>query len=233
MASNQKSEDNPHVGHRDRMRERFFKNGFNGFSEHEILEFMLFFIYKRGNTNEIAHRLLQKFGSLNRVLKADRYALMDVNGVGEQSALLINSMKEFFRRTLEEKAEGSCLMEIDDRCQYFLDLLLLETDELFLLSCLDDCMRVINTSVVARGTPGSVHFDKINVMHAIVSAKCNAVMIAHNHPNGVPMPSYSDIDTTRILYESLKVFGIDLVDHIIVGDGRAVSMKDSGSFIQI
>ncbi len=222
---------NLHEGHRERMRKRFKEGGFAGFAEHEILEFLLFFVYRIENTNEIGHKIMLRFGSLDRVFKASMQELMEVEGVGEKSALLLATIGETFRALQVERTKGCCLEGIDERCEYFRSLLSLEADEVFMIACLNDTMHVIHNAVLAKGTPGSVTVCKIDLVRLVASSHCNRVMIAHNHPNGLPIPSINDMETTRFIAGILKNIDIELVDHVIVGENGALSMMNSGGYI--
>ena len=94
-----------HSGHRQRMRERIEKNGLDSLADHEVLEVLLYYVQPRVNTNQQAHRLMKKFGSLSAVLNADVTALMEVEGIGEKSALFLSSLSEISRRYMIDSFE--------------------------------------------------------------------------------------------------------------------------------
>lgn len=219
-----------HAGHRKRVRERFYLNGFDGFANHEILEVLLYYTNKTKNTNEMAHDLLNKFHMIDKVLSADPSELLEVKGVGEETVFFFKVLSDFMRVHSLDMYQGKSITSFEARREYFFSQLWMNNDEVFLLTCLDDKLRILSTSVIARGTPGSVKPQKMDIVRKIVNAHCNAVMIAHNHPVGSPMPSAEDIDATKDIANLLWELGVTLEDHIIVGDGKAISMKQAGCF---
>ena len=86
-----------HSGHRQRMRQRFLKNGLEGLNDHEILELLLYYCIPRQDTNPYAHRLIERFGSLTGVLRAQEKELMEVEGIGENTAFYLNLLMETIR----------------------------------------------------------------------------------------------------------------------------------------
>lgn len=219
-----------HAGHRQRMRERMRKSGFDGFAEHEILEFILFHSIRRGNTNVIGHALLETFGSFNAVFRASYEELIQVPGVGASSADYIIYLRELMKALEKYRFEGASLKEADNRCAYFLHKLSMETDENLLVACLDETLHARHMFIAAKGTPGSVHVSFRSLMHNILCSHCNIVVLAHNHPQGKPMPSCADIELTTQIARLLKQVEVELADHIIVADGRAVSMLQTGAY---
>ena len=122
-----RDEQSLHTGHRDRMRAKFLQQGLEGFQEHEMLELALFYALPRVNTNEVAHRLLQRFGSLADVLNADYHALRDVKGMGESSAMLLMLIAQLSRQYRLSARKDLTLNTFDATCAYFRDVYLGET----------------------------------------------------------------------------------------------------------
>lgn len=224
------SQKNIHAGHRSRMKSRFEKNQFEGFADHEILEVMLYFTNKTKNTNGIAHDLLDRFGSIDNVLRAEPDELVKIKGVGAETVFFFKALADFMRVHAMQASEGKALDSFESRREYFFSQLWMYSDEVFLLTCLDDRQRILSTSIVARGTPGSVKPPNRDIVRRVVNQHCNSVMIAHNHPVGSPMPSAEDVSATVEIARLLRELDVTLEDHIIVGDGKAVSMKQSGCF---
>ena len=227
-----KKKKHDHYGHRERMRKRLQENGFEGFSDHEILEYMLYYVYKTQNTNEIGHRLLKQFRSIPNVLQASEEELLEVEGIGKASVDFIQFLREFIKVYERSSVDVVDLSSIKNRCAYFQKEFALETDEKLLVVCLDDQMCVVSEFLAASGTAGSVTPNMQTVTRKILNRHCNMVMLAHNHPKGKPIASYQDIESTRIFAKLCKQLGIILVDHVIVAGGRAVSMEASGAFAQ-
>lgn len=224
------AEQSLHSGHRDRMRDKFLQQGLEGFQEHEMLELTLFYALPRVNTNEVAHRLLQRFGSLADVLNADYHALRDVKGMGESSAMLLTLIAQLSRQYRLSARKDLTLNTFDATCAYFKDIYLGEPEEQLRLACLDDRLRLMSCGVVSEGAPSSVPVHMRRLVEYALQQKSELVVLAHNHPNGTAMPSPEDIAATQKIFNVLKSVGIRLVDHIIVAGEQAVSLKEYGAF---
>lgn len=227
---NKKPKKNPHAGHRERMRARVRAHGFDGFAEHEIMEYMLFHVIRRGNTNEIGHALIDTFGSVGEVFRASYDELLQVPGIGPSCADYIIYLRELYLALDRYSSEGASLSTPEERCAYFLRKLDFEQQENLLVVCLNDVYTVKLEFVGATGAIGSVKFEHRDLMKRIINSHCRLVVLAHNHPKGRTMPTYDDIDTTQYIATIMKQFGVDLLDHIIVADGKAISMLDTGAY---
>ena len=226
MASN----DNPHNGHRQRLKERFVKNGFESFQPHEILELLLFYTRPRIDTNVIAHELINKFGSISKVFDAEIEDIAAVNGVGENSAVLIKMIPQL------SKVYGCNLIENDQLdtsrkvCRYFYNFFLGAKTEQLKIACLDDNLHVVASGTVLEGGLSSMPINVRKIVEFTYRSKCEMVILAHNHPNGVAVASDDDVKATMKIYPILKSVGIRLLDHIIVNQQTASSMYDAGYF---
>ncbi len=219
-----------HKGHRQRVRTRFLTQGLDGFSEHEILEFLLFYAIPRVNTNDIAHRLIDRFGSLSAVLDADLDALQEIKGVTESAAVLIKLMPPLSRQYSLSQKRDIVLGTFSATCDYFRSLYIGEQEEKLRLACLDDRLRLLSCGVVGEGAPGVVPVNTRKILEFALRCKCELVVLAHNHPNGFAVPSNEDIVSTKHIHGALKTVGIRLLDHIIVAGDKAISLKEFGAF---
>ena len=213
-----------HTGHRGRMRGRFKTNP-ESFEDHELLELALFYSVSRQNTNETAHRLLKKFGSLRRVFDAQLEELQEVEGVGENSALFLRVISElisrysqdahFITHPLSSRAE---LME------YLCTLFIGESQEKVYLILLSSAGRIIQTECVGSGFSGlsEISMKKMNAL--AVSSNAASAVLAHNHPDGIATPSAQDLATTRRIQLIFEHLGVTLIDHFIVVDNQCVSI---------
>lgn len=227
-ANNRKK--NQHDGHRERVRQKFLKNGLESFEEHEILELLLFYSIPRINTNEIAHNLLETFDSLKGVCNADIKDLMKIDGISERSAILIKlvpALSRAYSAPLKKHVKFSNTKII---CDYFINRFLGETKEKVRVVCLNDKLTHVNEKVINEGVPGKVDINIRKIVEFTYQNNCEDIIIAHNHPNGDPIPSNEDIKATREMYKILKPIGINLLDHIIVADNQAISLKETGAF---
>lgn len=209
------------------------KSGLDDFAPHNVLELLLFYSIPRGDTNPIAHRLIDAFGSLSGVFDATPEELMKVSGVGESTAILISMIPQMARKYLEDKADavnvvGGC----GDIGAYLLPKFVGRTNEALMMVSIDNKNKVISCSVVAEGTVDSAKVSRRKVMEEAMKVKATRVILAHNHPRGVAVPSAEDVAMTREIGRLFAQVGIELVDHIIIADDDYVSMAASGFAIK-
>lgn len=216
---------NPHENHRARVRETFRKAGVEGMPDHNLLELILFYSIPRKDTNEIAHRLIETFGSLNAVFNAPYERLMDVEDIGESSALLISMIPGICRRYIEgNEAKKTTLYDIEDVKKYIASKFYGCKTEVFYMLCLDAVGNLINCCKLGEGTTGSVTLDKRTVLETAFRNNADTVIFAHNHPNGIAAPSREDIRTTDEFNTLFRGVGIKLADHLIVGSDDILSL---------
>lgn len=209
------------------------KSGLDDFAPHNVLELLLFYSIPRGDTNPIAHRLIDAFGSLSGVFDATPEELMKVSGVGESTAILISMIPQMARKYLEDKADavnvvGGC----GDIGAYLLPKFVGRTNEALMMVSIDNKNKIISCSVVAEGTVDSAKVSRRKVMEEAMKVKATRVILAHNHPRGVAVPSAEDVAMTREIGRLFAQVGIELVDHIIIADDDYVSMAASGFAIK-
>lgn len=220
---------NVHDGHRDRMRERFLLAGPDSFADHELLEMLLYGVIPRGNTNEIAHRLLDEFGSFSNLIESDPYEIQKTAGVGEKSAIFLSMLHELFRRYEKEKLEQKpALTSIPRAAEYCTALLAYCVTERFYVICLDSRRKVIHTAKIAEGTVGQVYVQPRAVLEKALRYYATGVVLCHNHPRGSVKPSNADVHLTTQLKLMLEPLDIEVVDHIIVGEGEYYSFFKDG-----
>ena len=220
-----------HDGHRERLRQRFLENGLDSLQDHEVLELLLFYAVPRRDTKELAWRLLHHFGSLSAVLDATPDELMQVSGIREPAAVLLNLMTPLARRYQISRTDKRQILNTSALCgEYLSGSFFGSTDELVYLLCLDAKGQVLACRMLQHGSATSAALSLRKAAEIAMSAKASAVVLAHNHPGGLALPSQADYETTRQLQAALEPLGIRLVDHIIVADRDFVSMKDSGFF---
>lgn len=222
--------DNIHKGHRERMRQKFKKLGFEGFESHEILEMLLFYALPRINTNDIAHRLLDKYDSIKAVFDADLEDLKDVEGINESSAILLKMIPYLAREYISSDSKKIYLNNYKAVYAYFKKQFFGEKKEKIRIVCLDNKLRLVAGKVIAEGSPGGVAVNIKSIVEYTCQNKCGNIIIAHNHPNGSVTPSDEDIKSTAKVYIALKNVGFNLLDHIIVSGNQAISLKESGAF---
>ncbi len=220
-----------HEGHRNRMRERFATNAFEGFAEHEVLEVALFGAIPRGNTNPIAHELINRFGSFAKVCDAPIEELMKVNGIGRSSAIQIKMIPEFCKYYLlssQQNTFSGPLTNSDAVIEYLKPYFVGKTNEALFLLSLDNMSRPIECTLVSEGAVNATRVDMRKITELVVKLHASAVILAHNHPDGYAFPSQEDIITTKRVRDHLKTIGVSLLDHIIYTPNEMLSMAESG-----
>ncbi len=228
---------NEHAGHRQRLKQRFLnEGGFENFEDHQILEMLLFYAIPQKDTNPIAHRLLDRFGTLYAVFDAPIEELIEIEGISHNSALFIKTLLPFFEAYQRDKYKkiSVFLDSTNSALEFFKEKYKGFTEETFSVVCLDNKCRVISFDIIAKGSINKVLTDNRETLRRLIQNKSVCAMVCHNHPGGVPVPSESDKETTKILVALMRSFGVRMLDHIIVGgQGDAFSMKDSAFYRDI
>lgn len=220
-----------HEGHRDRLKERFATEGLDNFTEVQALELLLFYCIPRKDTNELAHRLLDHFGSLSHVLETRIEDLMKVPGVGYSTALFLTLVPAAGRYYAVNRIQRvTILQSIEDCCQYLLPYFDGRATETVFMLCLDAKKKVLCCQQVGEGSVNSAGVPIRRVVEMALAANATAVVLAHNHPSGLALPSYEDIVTTKRIAAALDAVEIVLADHIVVADDDYVSMVQSGYY---
>ena len=220
-----------HDGHRQRLRERFQKDGLDNFDEINVLELLLFYIIPRQDTNEIAHRLLDRFGSLENVLDAKLEDLVTVKGISDNAATYLTLIREVSRYYQVRKADlGDPLNTVEAYCDVLVPQFLGRRNEMVYMLCLDAKSKMISCNLVGEGSINSANVPVRKIIETALAANATMVVLAHNHPGGVAIPSAEDIYSTKHLAQVLGALDILLLDHVVVADNQAVSMVSSGQY---
>lgn len=222
--------ENVHKGHRQRVKENFLKRGLDGFQHHEIIELLLFFGIPQKDTNELAHELMKTFGSFSGVFNAHYDDLLKVKGMTGNAATLITMIPQLLQKYMSDVKDSVALDNIGTITDYFVSAYFGVKNEEIKVCCLDNHMKILSCNTVIVGGIDKARVDMRKIVEAVFRANATYVIIAHNHPNGSPVPSEADILTTKVVKDTFDSLGIVLVDHVIVGRNTAVSMKNSGYF---
>lgn len=221
-----------HEGHRERLRKRFIENGLQGFEKHNMLELLLFYAIPRRDTNELAHRLINSFGSLSGVFNASFEELCRVEGIGENAAALIKLIPELSREYIADcGSAGTVITGADDACNYAGKQFIGATAEKLIMLCLNSAGKLINTETVADGSVTYVNVNMRRIVELAVKNNAVSVILAHNHPSGNIHPSGDDAMVTLMVRDALKMIDVALADHIICSSvGEAFSMASCADF---
>lgn len=220
-----------HSGHRKRVINKFIEHGLDSFEEHEVLEMLLFFSVPRIDTNPLAHRLIEEFGSLQNVLSAEPQELKLVKGVGDNTAALISLFRNIRKyqntQLIEKNIRFDATHEIGEFCvKYFSE----HIDESAIMLSMDSKRRLKKVSVISNGNVNETYFDINKIMKDALNFRAAGVVVAHNHPNGILQPSSSDIILTKEIRDLLMGVHIQLIDHIICNERYFTSFNERGLF---
>lgn len=217
-----------HDGHREKMRARFLNAGLEAFADHEALELLLYYAIPRRDTNPIAHALMERYGSLSAVLEAPVEDLRKVEGVGESAAILLRLVPQLHRRARLADARDTVLNSTERTGRYLLELFAGLSREVLYQLCLDQKGKLLACKRLSEGSANSTEVNIRLLAENAILTSASAVILAHNHPSGIALPSQDDFNTTEQARAALGTVGVTLLDHIIVADGDFVSMADSG-----
>lgn len=207
--------ENIHADHRERLHRRFLEHGLGSFAEHEALEYMLTFAIPRKDVNPLAHRLIDRFGGFCRVLEASETELLEVEGIGPATARLLTMVMEAGRYYQQCRAAAPRAFERLEQIAEFVIPLFhgVRVEQVYALY-LDDRNSLIKLEKLAEGSS-----NESAVSSRAVRLGATQVVLAHNHPGGLALPSQADLDFTACAAGLLCQLGIRLLDHIIVDSG--------------
>ena len=226
-----KSEDaaGVHSGHRQRLKDQFLTHGMDPIHDVNLLELVLFYAIPRQDTNPIAHRLMDRYGSLTAVLPAPAEDLKKVEGIGESAAVLLKVAGQIGRKARLADAVQSCPMtDVETAGAYLLERYAGETHEIVYELCLDRKGKLLACKRLNDGGASSAALDIRKVVENAILTSASTVILAHNHPSGIALPSDDDCAATTRAAQALQTIGVALADHIIVADDDFVSMAQSG-----
>lgn len=218
-------------GHRKRLRERFEKSGLKGFADHEILELLLTLCIPRKDVKGLAKTLLKKFGSVRNVFDADRFALREVEGIGETSSTCIELIKAFADYYLQQKANDVPVFNNNEALVKFWQSRLGGLKhEVLEIAYLDNAYRIMNDGIerLEEGTVNKTPIYPRKILTSALKKEASHIVIVHNHPSGNPAPSQADFQLTQTLHHACVILSIRLLDHIIVTKDKFYSFRQSG-----
>jgi DNA repair protein RadC len=216
-------------GHRERLRERFEKDGFNGFHDYEVLEFLLTFIFRQGDVKPLAKVLIKTFGSFSKVLDAPVDELRNVNGMGKASALSLHAFREtmayYFQNHItvdkEQITKMSSLIEMLRASIGY------KQNEILFAVFLNAKNEVLATKEMGEGTVSQASAFPRKIVEEALKQRATSIILAHNHPGGIAKPSEHDESITTEIQKALALVEISLQDHIILANDEYYSFKRS------
>ena len=222
-----------HDGHRQRLKERFILEGLDNFNEVQVLELLLFYVIPRQDTNPLAHRLLDRFGTLSQVLEAPVTELQKVEGMGPNAATFLHLTTAVGRYYMVNRAMQNTVLNTTEKCgEYLIPYFHGRRNETVYMLCLDAKCKLLCCKEVSEGSVNSAGVSPRKVVELALAANATTVVLAHNHPSGLAIPSSDDVHTTYRIAGALDAVEIALADHIIVADGDFISLAASGYYDQ-
>lgn len=224
-----------HHDHRRRMRERMLRYGAENFADHELLEIALFAANPRGNTNELAHTVVEHFGSIYSVMEAQADELTEVHGLGEAGAVQLMCMAELSRRYIRSSREpGTQYDTVQKIAEYLWSYFHTLDHERLYMMLLDNRMGLIDLILLSDGSVSSTEVPTILMLEKIARKKPVFVVLSHNHPHGIAQPSENDLGVTRHVRKVLSLVNVMLLEHIVIADDRFYPiMKHQQSFPEV
>ena len=213
----------------DRPREKLGRLGAPALGDEELLAVVIGGGSVGASAMGLAHGLLAAFGGLHGLLRASRDDLLRMRGLGEARAAQVMAALEIGRRVLAARpAERPQITSPRDAAHFLMPEYSARPVEQFGLVMLDTRHRVLRTSVLTVGTLDCAAVQPRDVFRQALLASAAAVVMFHNHPSGDPQPSGEDVELTRRTVAAGELMGIRVVDHVVLGDGRYCSLKESG-----
>ena len=218
-----------HDGHRDRVRRRFTDDGLEKFLDHQVIELLLFYGIPRKDTNEIAHNLINRFGSFSGVFDAPIESLME-SGLSYNAAVLLKLIPAVSARYCQDRyqfQEGDPdESETDSTGRFIVPYFIGKNEEQVMLLLYGAKGKRIFMDVISKGTVTGSDVNIKKIMHACIQHKASGAIVAHNHPSGIALPSKTDKEMTKKLKTALSSIGVILFDHYIVADAEYCAMSE-------
>ena len=220
-----------HDGHRQRLKDRFLQEGLDSFNELNALELLLFYCVPRTDTNPLAHRLLDHFGSFAAVLDASAEELEEVEGVGHNISTFLTFIPQLSRYYNDNKTKQIKQLSTVAECgKFFAPKFIGRKNEMVYMLSLDSKCKVLDCRKLGEGSVNSAGVPIRRIVDVALKTNASSVVLAHNHPGGLAYPSADDIQTTARVAHALASVDVVLADHLVFVDGDFVSMAQSGHF---
>lgn len=217
-----------HIGHRQRVKEEFLSRGLEGWPDHRVLELLLFYAIPQGDVNPLAHELIDRFGSLDKVLDASPDELRKVPGLGEHSLTLLRMIPALSGRYVAQRSgPGTLVHTAQEAAGLLAPYFYGAVNEMVYVLCLDAKGKALGVRKVSEG---NVYNSDVNIRR--IAEVCMALgaaffYMAHNHTSHLAFPSAQDWQCTDVIKCALAPLGVSLVDHLIFVDGDVVSLRET------
>ena len=220
--------ENVHAGHRQRMRKRFLEHGFEGFEPHEKLEMLLYYAVPRKDTNQLAHRLIDSYGTFAKVCDAPVDVLQKDYGLSEAAAVLLKMLPQLAAAYMESSLDAQCI-DMKNAAEILRPKFIGATAEKVALALSDAKDSMLYCGVISSGSLTATDMPIRKVVDLALRMNARYAYIAHNHPSGMCSPSRADLEATLLLSKTLRSVGIILADHIIFSDTDYLSIRSKAN----
>jgi DNA repair protein RadC len=215
----------------DRPREKLLQHGVTALGDNELVALVLGSGVRGRDALELANAVLAAHGGLHGLARATSGDMAETAGIGTAKAAQLVAALELGRRTLTRAPSARIRLRLPvDTARYLLPAFGARSIEHFGIVLLDTRFRVIRTTVVASGSLNSTYVEPREVFREAMRGGAAAIVAFHNHPSGDPAPSPDDVELTKRLSAAGRLLGIELVDHVVLGDARYYSFKEMGHF---
>lgn len=217
-----------HTGHRKRVKTEFLARGLEGWSEHRVLELLLFYALPQGDVNALAHELIDRFGSLAGVLDASPDELCKMKGISEHTAVLLRLVPALSGQYLSSRCEISRLIHNPEQARVLLEPCFrgARNEQSYVL-CLDGKNRPLGVRKLSEGCIDATAVNTRRIAEEAMALRAAKVYLAHNHISNIALPSGADVNSTMVIKQALAGIGVELVDHLIFVDDDMVSVMQS------
>jgi len=213
----------------DRPRERLIKEGSSSLSTQELLAIVLRTGTKNESVLQISNQLLHKFDGLRFLMNASIEEISNINGIGEAKATQLLAAFELGKRINRLQFEDRFVIKSPDDCaKFMMDEMRFLEQEHFICLYLNTKNQIIARETIFKGSLNASIVHPREVFKEAFRRSASSIICLHNHPSGDPTPSREDIEVTKRLVECGKIIGIELLDHIIIGEHKYISLKEKG-----
>ena len=216
-----------HTGHRQRVKTEFLSRGLEGWPDHRVLELILFYAIPQGDVNPLAHELIDRFGSLAKVLDASPDELKKVPGLGEHSIALLQMFPAVSGRYVAQRSGPGTLVHTAQEAAGLLTPYFYAVNEMVYVLCLDGKGKMLGVRKVSEGNVRNSDVNIRRIAEICMALGASYFYMAHNHTSHLAFPSAEDWQCTDVIKCALAPLGVSLVDHLIFVEGDVVSMRES------
>ncbi len=218
-----------YIGHRERLKKRLLESKRGTVATYELLEVLLFFVKPRSDVKPLAKELLNDFGSLFQILRANPEDLLSIKGIGESALYIFRCVQEILERALQEQIKDGPIInnwkKLINYLRYSIGHAPIEQTRILYLN---SKLMLLNDDLQDVGTINNTPLYVREIIKRCLTLGATSLIIAHNHPSRNTKPSKEDIYVTHQIAQACKNIGVEVVDHIIISGNSDFSFKSEG-----